>query len=165
VAAPVPTAVAPPRRRFRQVLVVVLAVVGLLCLGGGATAFLYYDQATRPDLATPSVVTREYIRAYLIDRNDGKASEFVCKSTSGLNDVRALRDDLDKRAKENNLTIYVSIESSIEKSRSGDQANVIAEITLMSASEGTRLRRLETWSFDLKNDDGWRVCTAHEVTQ
>jgi hypothetical protein len=144
--------------------VVGFAIIALLCLGGGAAVFVFYDNATRVDLETPNVVTHEYIRAYLIDRDDAKAALYQCRGAD-LKDVQALRDDLDKRAKQYNITIDVSVQSSIEISRSGDHANVVAQIGLSSISGGTPLNRLEKWSFDLKNDGGWRVCNAHEVIQ
>jgi hypothetical protein len=146
------------------VVVIVLAVLTLLCLGGGATAFLYYDRATQPDLGTPALVTREYLSAYLVDRDDAKAPQFRCADESGLSDVKAFRDDIDSRQKTFNVAIVVSVESVIEKSRSGGTAVVGADIVLSTTSDGASLRRVQHWQFTTRNDGGWRVCDGHEVT-
>src|SRR5207248_11389626 len=49
------------RRAMRQFLVVGLCFVALLCLGGVAVGYLFYDRATKPDLSTPEHVTRKYL--------------------------------------------------------------------------------------------------------
>jgi hypothetical protein len=154
----------PPRKKRKGTLLIVLAIVALLCLGGGATAFVYYDRATQPDLRTPVVVTLEYLRAYLVDRDDVKAAEFQCGDGSGLKDVKALRDDIDSRQKTFNVAIVASIDSAVETSRSGSTANVSSDIVLSTTSDGTSLRRVQHWQFTTRNDGGWRVCDGHEVT-
>lgn len=161
-----PAATAPPqrKRRGRQVLLVMAAVLALLCLGGAATAFLYYDRATTPDLGTPALVTREYLSAYLVDRDDAKAAPFRCGDASGLASVKGFRDDIDSRQKTYNVTITVSVESVIEASRSGTSAQVGADIVLLTTSDGSSLRRVQHWQFTTRDDGGWRVCEGHEVT-
>src|SRR5947207_2815295 len=64
------------RRTVRQVLLIGVCFVALLCLGGVAAGFLYYHQATKPDLSTPEHVTRKYLEAYLIDRDEYKARDY-----------------------------------------------------------------------------------------
>lgn len=155
---------APRRRVLRRSLVIALAVVGLLCLGGGATAFVYYDRATQPDLRTPVLVTLEYLRAYLVDRDDAKAAGFRCADDSGLKDVKAFRDDIDNRQKTFNVTITVSIDSADETSRSGSIAEVKSDLVLSTTSDGSSLRRVQHWEFTTRDDGGWRVCDGHEVT-
>jgi len=163
--ADVPAAPAKPRPRvLRQVLVVGLSVLALLCLGGGAAAFLFYDKATKPDLSTPALVTREYLSAYLVNRDDARATEFQCGDHSGLKNVRALRDDLDSRQKTYNVSINVSIDSVFEESRSGDEADLAVDIVLSTTSNGSQLRRVQRWQFTARDENGWRVCSGHEVT-
>src|SRR2546423_11431564 len=64
------------RRAMRQFLVVGLCFVALLCLGGVAVGFLFYDRATKPDLSTPEHVTRRYLEAFLVDRDDYAAKQY-----------------------------------------------------------------------------------------
>jgi hypothetical protein len=151
-------------RGLRQTLIIGLSVLALLCLGGGSAAFLFYNKATKPDLSTPALVTRTYLSAYFVDRDDVKAGLYECRGASGLDHVRALRDDLDNRARTYNVSIAVSVDSVIETSRSKDQAEVAADIVLSTTSDGTPLRRVQHWQFTTRNDGGWRVCSGHEVT-
>jgi hypothetical protein len=143
---------------------VALSVVALLCLGGGAAVFVFYDKATRPDLSTPPLVTRKYLSAYLVDRDDVKAAGYQCGDPSGLTNVKALRDDIDSRQKAYNVSIAVSIDSVIEQSRSGDRAQLAVDLVLSTTTQGTPLRRVQHWQFTTRDEGGWRVCEGHEVT-
>src|SRR5947208_1657579 len=87
------------RRAVRQVLLIGACFVALLCLGGVAAGFLYYHQATKPDLSTPEHVTRKYLEAYLIDRDEYKARDYRCADDSGLTELQAFRADIDDRQK------------------------------------------------------------------
>jgi hypothetical protein len=154
----------PRRRGFRQFLIVTLAVVALLCLGGVGAAFVFYDKATKPDLRTPVVVTLGYLRAYLVDRDDVKAAEFQCGDGSGLKDVRALRNDVDSREKTYNVKIVVSVDGAFETSRSGRAAGTSADLVLTTMVEGQPQRAVEHWVFALQEDDGgWHICSGNEV--
>jgi hypothetical protein len=155
----------PPRQGVvRRTVVVVLAVVGLLCLGGGAAAFLYYDRATQPDLSTPSLVTREFLSAYLVNRDDFKASQLQCSDSSGLSDVRDLRRQIDDRQKNTGIAFTVAVDTVQELSRGGDAATVAADLAITSTVQGQTGRELEHWQFTTRNEGGWRVCEGHEVT-
>jgi hypothetical protein len=152
------------RRTLRQVLVVGLAVIALMCLGGGAAAFLLYDRATKPDLSTPALVTRKYLDAYLVDRDDAKAAQFQCADDSGLSDIRALRADIDSRQKTFGVNITVSVDRVSEVNRSGPSAATSADLVLSTVIQGQSQRAVEQWEFALHDEDGWRVCSGHEVT-
>ena len=99
------------RRAIRQYLVVALCLVALLVLGGVAVGFLFYDRATKPDLSSPEHVTRKYLEAYLIDRDDYTTRIYQCSDTSGLSQIRAFRDDLDQREKAHSISISVTLKS------------------------------------------------------
>jgi hypothetical protein len=152
------------RRRWRQVFVVALAVTALLCLGGVGAGFLLYDRETKPDLGTPAVSTRQYLAAYLVDRDDGRAALLQCSNSAGLADLRSLRDDLDTRQKTYGITFAVAIDSVRELSRSSNEARVGADINISAIVQGKPQRALEHWEFITQNEDGWRVCGGHEVT-
>jgi hypothetical protein len=155
----------PPRQGVvRRTVVVVLAVVGLLCLGGGAAAFLYYDRATQPDLRTPVVVSLEYLRAYLVDRDDTKAAQFACGGHASLKDIASFRDDVDNRQRTYGVAITVSVDGVFETARSGSTATTSADLALTTTIQGQPQRAVEHWSFGLRNEGGWRVCEGHEVT-
>jgi hypothetical protein len=152
------------RRRLRQVLVAVLAMIGLLCLGSVGAAFLLYDRATKPDLGTPALVTRNYLTAFLVGRDDVRAAQYRCSDAPGLAAVTAVRKDDDDREKKYNVVITVSVDSVREISRSGNDAQVAVVLTFGTTIDGTPQQEIEHWEFTTHNDGGWRVCSGHEVT-
>jgi len=143
--------------------VVGLCFVALLGLGAVAVGFLFYDRTTKPDLSTPALVTRKYLAAYLVDRDDAGAAQYQCSDSSGLASMRALRSDLDDRQKRYNIAITVSVDSVREASRSGNSAEVAADIVLSAVDTGDQLTRVQHWLITARNDGGWRVCSAHET--
>ncbi len=86
--APAPAPVR-PKRSLRTVVGVVAGVLALLCTGGAVAGFVLYDRATAPDRSAPDVVVDNYLRAFLVDRNDTKAQEFACKADADLDAIRA----------------------------------------------------------------------------
>jgi hypothetical protein len=159
-----PATSAPRRRGRKQLLLVALAVVALLCLGGAGAAFVFYDKATQPDRGTPVGVTLEYLRAYLVDRDDARAAQYQCSDTAGLKDVKAFRDDVDNREKTYNVTITTAIDGVFETARSGSTATTKADLVLRTTIQGQEQRAVEHWQFTTRDEDGWRVCEGHEVT-
>src|SRR5256885_7683593 len=151
------------RQVFRQVLVIGFCFFSLLCFGGVASGFLFYHQATKPDLSTPEHVTRKYLEAYLVDRDEYAARQYQCSDTSGLSDLRSFRDDIDSRGRTNHVTIAVSLDSVRETSRSGGQATVSVDIVLSTVAEGDQLTRVQHWEFAARDQDGWHVCSGHQV--
>lgn len=141
---------------------VVFSIITLLCLGGGAALFVYYDKATAPDLSSPALVTRKYLAAYLLDRDDVKAAQFRCADDGGLADVRALRSDIDSRQTTYKIKITVSIDSVTETSRSDTTATTTADIVLSTVIDGKSQSAVEHWVFSLKDGGGWLVCSGHE---
>jgi predicted lipid-binding transport protein (Tim44 family) len=150
--------------RLRRGLAVGLAVIVLLCLGGAGAAFVYYDRATKPDRRTPVLATQEFLTAYLANRDDVRAAEYQCADTSGLSEIKAFRDDINRRQKENGSTITILVNGVYELSRSGDNATVEAGLQLLTTIEGTEQTVSERWEFRTHNEDGWRVCAGHDVT-
>src|SRR5438045_9644808 len=99
------------RRAMRQFLVFGLCFVALLCLGGVAVGYLFYDRATKPDLSTPEHVTRKYLEAYLVDRDEYAAKQYQCSDDSGLAEIRALRSDIDGREQKYGVKFSYSVDS------------------------------------------------------
>jgi hypothetical protein len=153
------------RRAMRQYLIVGLCFVGLLCLGGIGVGFLFYDRATKPDLSSPVVVTDKFISVYLVDRDDRRAQQYQCSDASGLAEIHALRDDLDQREKTYSITINVAVDSISESSRTNDDATVAVDLALTTILDGKPQRAVQQWQFSTRNEDGWRVCGAHKLTQ
>ncbi|MCG5447509.1 hypothetical protein NIE79_006445 [Micromonospora sp. NIE79] len=157
--APATPAPQPPRRRMRTVLTVVAGVLALLCLGGVATALVWYNRASTPDRSTPDVVVANYIQSFLADRDDTRASEFVCQGGADIEGLRQLREDLIARELRFSTKISTSWEDfSIQ--RQGDSANVEVDLILSAYVDGVSQSDRQRWRFETRREDGWRVCKA-----
>jgi hypothetical protein len=156
-----PNAPANARRRLRPILAVLGGVVALLCIGGLAAAYLVYDEATGPDRSAPDVVVDNYLRAYLVDRDDARAGEYVCREGPDLAQLRALRDDIQAREQRYSVRIVVSW-SSLQVEPAGEGRTVTAEVrrTIADGSE----RAQDRWRFEVVERDGWRVCAARRLS-
>lgn len=163
---PAPAAPAPerPRRRVRTVLTVVAGVVALLCLGGAVTGYVLYDRATAPDRSAPDVVVDNYLRAFLVDRNDVRADQFVCESSADLNAVQSLRSEIEQREAKFGVSVRVSWGPLSRTGHDGGE-KVTTTLTISGSSDGVqRSSRREDWSFDLEeHEGGWRVCGGSKL--
>ncbi|MEH1165765.1 hypothetical protein V6V47_10300 [Micromonospora sp. CPCC 205539] len=156
-----PAAPAPqqPRRRLRTVLTVVAGVLALLCLGGVAAAYVWYDRASAPDRSAPDVVVDNYLRAFLVDRNDTRADLYTCAGSADLQAVRELRREMQQRESNFDVTVRVSW-GPLTRTSFPDGETVGTTLTIAGSSAGVpRSSRREDWTFDVvEDDDGWRVC-------
>ncbi|WDZ87930.1 hypothetical protein [Micromonospora cathayae] len=153
--APVPV---PPRRRLRTVLTVAGVALTVLLLSGVVTVFILYDRASAPDRSAPDVVVDNYLRAYLVDRNDAKAGLFTCDhAPEGLSDLHALRADLESREKRFGTDISVKW-GPLTMQRQGDAAEVRVELVISAFVEGISQSDRQPWRFTTQLEDEWRVC-------
>ncbi|OKI52765.1 hypothetical protein [Micromonospora sp. CB01531] len=151
-----------PRRPLRTVLTVVAGVLALLCAGGAVVGFVLYDRATAPDRSAPDVVVDNYLRAFLMDRNDTKAQEFRCEGRTNFDGLRALRDDLVAREKKFGTTISVSW-GALSVQQSGDVAVVEVDLIISALVDGVSQSDRQGWRFETRRGDGWGVCTAERA--
>ena len=151
------------RQVFRQVLVIGFCFFSLLCFGGVASGFLFYHQATKPDLTTPEHVARKYLEAYLIDRDEYAVRQYECADTSGLKEIQALRADVDEREKKFGLAFTFSVARADEAERRGNDSVVAVDLVLSTSIQGEPKREVEHWQLKMHNDSGWRVCRTHET--
>ena len=152
----------PPRRRLRTVLAVVAGVMALLCLGGAVVAYVLYDNYTAPDRSAPDVVVDNYLRAYLVDRNDVRADLFTCENSSGLAELQALRTDLQGR-EERFKTQFVIKWGPLKFVEQGDTAEVRVKLSMAVWVDSLAHTSYQSWRFVTRLDDAWRVCEAHPV--
>ncbi|MBX7264831.1 hypothetical protein KIF24_01350 [Micromonospora sp. Llam7] len=156
-----PPAVAPvpqqPRRRLGTVLTVVAGVVAALCLGGGVVGYLVYDRATTPDRSAPDVVVDNYLRAFLVDRNDVRADLFTCGGNTDLDQLRLLREDLAAREERFGTRMSVSW-GRLQVDQDGDHAKVQVDLTFSAQVDGIRQSDRQSWTFTTRLSEGWRVC-------
>ncbi|MFC6015473.1 hypothetical protein ACFP2T_04575 [Plantactinospora solaniradicis] len=159
-APPVAPPPAPRRRRLPVVLAVVGGALALLCLAGAAIAYVAYDRFTAPDRSSPDVVVDNYLRAFLVDRNDVLAEQFECAdSSAGLAELAGLRTDLSAREKQFQVTFVVKwgpLGVRAQESR----AEVFVELVISYRVDNLSQSEHQRWRFVTERDDDWRVCEA-----
>lgn len=142
-----PGTLPPPARRNRPVLLVIAIALGALVLVGGAVGIFVYDKATEIDRSTPTVATREFLQAGLVERDVNRLSLFVCKRWPALDAMNTLGPGADSSVRMNWGVTSVQ--------ENGDQADVIVRVT--STIDGHS--DIETWRLTVVREDGWRVCS------
>ncbi|MEV1329562.1 hypothetical protein AB0J20_08285 [Micromonospora costi] len=146
-----------PRQRLRTVLTVVAGVLALLCLGGAITGYVLYDRAASPDRSAPDVVVDNYLRAFLVDRNDVRADQFTCEGGAQLGQLRALRDDLVAREQRFGVSISVSW-GRLDVQRNGERADIDVELIISAMVDGITQSDRQAWRFGTRLGANWRVC-------
>jgi hypothetical protein len=151
-----------PKRRklpLRTIAIIVGGVLAVLCLGGVGTGYLLYRNASEPDRRSPTVTVRQYVTATFDDRDESRAALFTCQKPA-VQDVRNLQSDLKSREDRFGITITVSIAAPRE-SISGKSATVQTDVRIdVPEADGSSSRSSQRWTFSLRDQDGWRVCSA-----
>jgi hypothetical protein len=150
----------PRRKGLRLWVAMVAGVAALLCLGGIGVAVLLYDKETKIERAAPDAVVDNFLRAYLVDRNDERASLYQCKSGGKFDKIASYRGDIVAREKQFSVGILVTW-SSFSVQTNGANAEVTTDLTKTTSDKSGRLR--DSWQFDLVDQNGWRVCGATAV--
>jgi hypothetical protein len=158
--------VAKPRnRRLRLWLALGAGVLTLLCLGGIGIAVLVYDDETKIDRAEPDQVTSSFLRTYLVNRSDDEATLYICASGAKLDQIAALRAENVNREAQFGTKVSVEWESLVVAPTSGGATVVDVDLVITGSKNGTQTSsRTEPWSFQLTDEDGWRVCGATKKT-
>ncbi|MBO4204984.1 hypothetical protein [Micromonospora echinofusca] len=158
-----PTPVTPPTppkpRRVRRVLAVVAGVLALLCVGGTAVGYVLYDRATAPDRSSPDVVVDNFLRAYLVDRNDTRAALFRCAEPTGLIDLQNFRNDLQEREEKFKTQFRVTW-GSLQVLKHGKAAEVKVHLQISTLVDGISQTDRQPWRFETVLADDWRVCAG-----
>ncbi|MFJ6151847.1 hypothetical protein [Micromonospora profundi] len=155
-AAPAPE---PPRRRLRTVLIVVGGVLALLGMGAVITGFVWYNRAATPDRSSPDVVVDNYLRAFLVDRNDIRADQFTCKDGEQLDPLRSLRTDLLAREDRFGVTFTLSW-GQLAEEKKGDVVVVRVTLVISALVDGIKQSDRQPWQFETRLGEDWRVCSS-----
>ncbi|MGV9805472.1 Rv0361 family membrane protein [Micromonospora chersina] len=158
--APAP-APARPKRRLRTVLAVVAGVLALLCAGGGVVGFVLYDRATAPDRSAPDVVVVNYLQAVLVTRDDNRAALFTCDGSLQVMDD--YRDQIVSREQELKVAFSINIENVVASKPDSSSAVVTAVIRRSAMVDGVQQSLTDPWRFELRDQNGWRVCSAQPM--
>ncbi|GIM83351.1 hypothetical protein [Salinispora arenicola] len=161
---PEPAPVRPRQQRVRTILTVTAAVLTALVLGGIVGGYVLYDRATTPDRSAPDVVVDNYLRAYLVDRNDIRADLYICEEQLDLTAMAALRAEILDRETKFDVDVRVSW-GSLKRLTNQQGESVTTTLSISSSSNGVpRSGRYEDWTFNLVQDSaGWRVCGGQKA--
>jgi hypothetical protein len=141
-----------------------LGLIALLCLGGVGVFVSLYDGATQIKRSAPDAVVDNFLRAYLVNRDDNEVALFACKSGADFGQLATLRTEMVNREKDFNVKVTASWTSLTVSGSGNDQRSVATDLIISGSSNGDSLsRRTESWTFGLVNEDGWRVCVAAKV--
>jgi hypothetical protein len=136
-------------------------IVALLCLGGVGVFISFYDEATKIERSKPDAVVDQFLRAYLVNRDDKEAELFTCKNGLDLTHIAAFRTDLQSRESRFSISIQVVWEG-LRVSTAGSRGTVSVDLTRTLSDDSEEITK--PWEFTVVDEDGWRVCGAVEVS-
>jgi len=140
-------------------------ILALLCLGGIGVFISFYDEATKIERSKPDVVVDQFLRAYLVNRDDQEAELFTCKDGLDLTAISALRTELVAREKEFDVTVNVSWSTLTVSGTEENRRTVTTDLIIAGSRDGKALSKSsEPWSFTLTDADGWRVCSTAKLS-
>jgi hypothetical protein len=136
-------------------------VVALLCMGGVGVVVSLYDEATEIKRTAPDAVVDNFLRAYLVNRDDETASLYQCESGGDFTKIADYRSDIVSREKQFSVGILVTW-STFTVSINGSRGTVTTDLIKTTADRSGRLSN--SWSFTVVDQSGWRVCGANPLT-
>jgi hypothetical protein len=135
-------------------------IMALLCLGGVGVFISFYDEATKIERTAPDAVVDQFLRAYLVNKDDKEAALFTCKNGLDLSEIEAFRTDVQSRESRFSIGIEVVWEG-LTVSTSGSRGTVAVDLTRSIADDSEEVTK--PWQFSVVDEDGWRVCSATEI--
>jgi hypothetical protein len=151
-------------RRRRNLLTFAVFFVAL-CLVSGAVGFILYDRGTRKDRSTPTVVVFQYVDAIFDQRDPSEAELFECKDSTSRPALETLLGEIEEREQRFNIRISVSTGTNFNTSVEGTRATVVVDLVVAAPeANGERSRSTQSWQFNLRDEEGWRVCDARRAS-
>jgi hypothetical protein len=151
------------RGRRRRMLAISGVVLLVLCLIGSIAGYLWYDRATKIDRSTPVVVVEQYVYTIFADRDLAGAEIFECDGAS-RDGILGLLADIEERERKFDIAISVST-ANYSSSTVGDTAEVKVSLRIdVPEEDGKPSRSTQQWQFQLRDDDGWRVCSGQRAS-
>jgi hypothetical protein len=145
----------------RRVILTLLVVVAAVTAGAAGVAFLAFDQVTKIDRSQPDLVVSDYLRAFLVDRDDARAALYTCDDAGALADIQSWRGrEVADRERDLGVVIGISWGVLTVSDRTDRTANVTTDIRRSATVDGIPQSVLSTWRFHVVRGDGWRVCGA-----
>jgi hypothetical protein len=142
--------------------VIIIAAAGFAIFGlmGAVAAYVVYDKATAPDRSAPDVVVSNYLRAYLVDRDETQTNLYVCDGGSrDLGSIEALRADLLDRERRFQTPLVVKW-GRLDVQEEGDSAEVRVRLIITAVVRNQTQQEVQNWRFVTRSEADWRVCGA-----
>ncbi|WP_433127654.1 hypothetical protein ACQPWW_32675 [Micromonospora sp. CA-240977] len=143
-------------------LTVVAGVLALLCLGGLVTGLVLYQRASAPDRSAPEVVVVNYLQAALVSRDANRAKLYTCDN--GIPAVDAFAAQVVQREQELAVSFSINIENVVVSKTAATDASVTAVVRRSASVDGVQQSLADTWRFDVRDSEGWRVCSAARIS-
>jgi hypothetical protein len=150
-AAPTQVVVLPVQRAPLGRAPVIFALLSLILVIGAGAVYVLHRSTAPPEL-TPEQTVNEFLSAVFLGEDPNRAAAVVCSGWSG-------QDAVDRTTKEAESGAHVS----------WDQIRLVA-ISDTTASATARIGQrlpddkqpsvVQEWRFQLKKENGWRVCEA-----
>jgi hypothetical protein len=145
------------RRRWRGLLTWLLVGATVAAAAIMTFTFFAYRTFTEPNRSTPVVVVEQYVNATFTG-DQVRARRFEC-SQPDLAELQTLVRDVESREAEFNVDITVT-PASYQERITGDRAIVTARLQVVASGYSA----FPEWEFSLRDQSGWRVCGAKQVT-
>ncbi|PZG22207.1 hypothetical protein C1I95_05885 [Micromonospora craterilacus] len=145
----------PPAKRGALMASLALAVVLLLCAGGGVAAFLTLRNTESGEGARePSVAVDEFLTAVYQERDAAKAAKLVCTASRDHDKIRAKVAEIEKYASTYQNPRFRWDTPKVDN-ETGDRATVTTTVTVTTADEKIADQNLR---FTVIRKTGWWVC-------
>ncbi|MEV4543101.1 Rv0361 family membrane protein [Micromonospora echinaurantiaca] len=146
---------APKKKRGLLIAAIALAVVLVLCVGGGVAAFFTLRNAeTGTGAKEPVVAVDEFLTAVYKDRDATKAASLVCSAARDDDRIAAKVAEVEKYVGAHQNPRFRWTKPKVDN-QTGDRATVSTKVTMTTADEKVADQELR---FTVVQKTGWWVC-------
>ncbi|MEU7995810.1 hypothetical protein AB0B83_10770 [Micromonospora sp. NPDC049060] len=146
---------APKKKRGVLIASIALAVVLLLCAGGGVVAFLTLrDADSGTGAKEPTVAVDEFLKAVYQERDADRAAGLVCSSSRDEKKIAAKVAEVEKHISAHQNPRFRWSTPKVDN-QTGDRAMVTTKVTMTTADEKVADQDLR---FTVVKKTGWWVC-------
>lgn len=147
--------VEPKKKRGLLIAAIALVVIMVLCVGGGAVAFLTLRNVEDGEGAKePAVAVDEFLTAVYKDRDAAKATSRVCAASRDDEKIAAKVAEVEKYASEYQSPRFRWTTPKVDN-QTGDRATVSTRVTMTTSDERVADQDLR---FTVVQKTGWWVC-------
>ncbi|WP_449560150.1 Rv0361 family membrane protein [Micromonospora reichwaldensis] len=146
---------APKKKRGVLIASIALAVILLLCAGGGVVAFLTLrDADSGTGAKEPTVAVDEFLKAVYQERDADRAAGLVCSSSRDEKKIAAKVAEVEKHVSAHQNPRFRWSTPKVDN-QTGDRATVTTKVTMTTADEKVADQDLR---FTVVKKTGWWVC-------